>query len=41
MMTPDGFEVAFSLSASTVAEIASGLEETVALVEQGATRRAS
>jgi hypothetical protein len=41
MMTPDGFEVAFSLNASTIAEIASALEATRSVVEQGATRRAS
>jgi hypothetical protein len=41
LTTPDGFEVSFSLSKSTIAEIAAALEETVALVEQGATRRAS
>jgi hypothetical protein len=41
LTTPDGFEVAFSLSASTIAEIASALEETVSLVEQGAAGRAS
>lgn len=41
MMTPDGFEVAFSLSASTIAEIASALEATRSVVELGASSRAS
>jgi hypothetical protein len=41
MMTPDGFEVAFSLSASTIAEFASVLEATRSIVEQGAPSRAS
>jgi hypothetical protein len=38
MMTPDGFEVAFCLSAPTVVEIASAL---ASIAEQGANRRAS
>jgi hypothetical protein len=41
LTTPDGFEVSFSLSKSTITEIGAALEETVSLVEQGATRGAS
>jgi hypothetical protein len=41
MMTPDGFEVAFSLSARTIAEISSALEATRTVAEHGAPSRAS
>ena len=41
MMTLDGFEVAFSLGASTIAEIGSALETTGLVAEQEATRLGS
>ena len=41
MMTPDGFEVAFSLGAPTTARIMSALEEHRSMVEQGPTTLAS
>jgi hypothetical protein len=41
MMTPDGFEVAFSLSAAAIAEITSALEAIRSAAEQGAITRAS
>src|ERR1700730_3268270 len=41
VMTPDGFEVAFSLSAPAIAEITSALEATRSVAEQGATSLAS
>ena len=41
MMTPDGFEVAFSLGAPAIARIVSALEEHRSKVEQGSTNLAS
>jgi hypothetical protein len=41
MMTPDGFEVAFSLGAPAIARIVSALEEHRSMVEQGSTNLAS
>ena len=41
MITPDGFEVAFSLGASAIARIASALEEHRSMAEQGPTGLAS
>jgi hypothetical protein len=41
MMTPDGFEVAFSLGAPAIARIASALEEHCPMVEQGSANLAS
>jgi hypothetical protein len=41
MMTSDGFEVAFSLSAPAIAKMTSALEATRSVAEQGATSLAS
>jgi hypothetical protein len=41
MMTPDGFEVAFSLGAPAIARIVSALEEHRSMVEQESTNLAS
>ena len=41
MMTPDGFEVAFSLSAPAIIEMTSALEATHSVVDRGASSRAS
>jgi hypothetical protein len=41
MMTPDGFEVAFSLGAPAIARIVSALEAHRSMVEQGSTDLAS
>jgi hypothetical protein len=41
MMTPDGFEVAFSLGAPAIARIVSALEAHRSMVEQGSTNLAS
>jgi hypothetical protein len=41
MMTPDGFEVAFSIGAPAIARIVSALEEHRSMVEQGSTNLAS
>ena len=38
MMTPDGFEAAFSLDALTIAEMASAFETTLSVAEQEATQ---
>jgi hypothetical protein len=41
MMTPDGFEVAFSLGAPAIAELMSAFEECRSMLDQGPTKVAS
>jgi hypothetical protein len=41
MMTPDGFEVAFSLGAPAIAELMSAFEECRSMLDQGPTNVAS